>query len=310
MKNIYAILIALMPVFSFAQNVADSVPVVSTDTLPPFNQKIYYERNGDAYSYNKPKTFGFITNIPGDGYGYLKQSFQKENLYKIGVVAASTAALLIFDQQITDGLQSLFKRNNISAREDFNPIVRVKLFGKNTNLGKWPRNANTAIYNIGQGSSVILIAAGLFISGKINNDNRALQTASQLGESFLALGFGTQVLKYATGRENPSDATVAGGRWRPFPSFSNFQNNKPKYDAFPSGHLATFVSAVTILSENYPSKKWIKPIGYILSGLLSLTMVNNGVHWVSDYPLGFALGYGYGKYISKRNKIPVVRKAW
>lgn len=110
--------------------------------------------------------------------------------------------------------------------------------------------------------------------------------------------------RYA-GRENPSDATVAGGRWRPLPSMGEFQNHKPKYDAFPSGHLATFVSAVTIISENYPTKKWIKPIGYTIAGLLSFSMINNGVHWASDFPIGFALGYGYGKYITRKNKIKV-----
>jgi hypothetical protein len=129
-------------------------------------------------------------------------------------------------------------------------------------------------------------------------------------ESFLALGFGTQLLKYSTGRENPTDATAPGGRWRPFPGMGEFQNHKPKYDAFPSGHLATFISAITIVSENYPSKKWIKPIGYTIAGLLSMSMINNGVHWASDFPLGFALGYGYGKYIAKKNKIKVKATAW
>jgi hypothetical protein len=39
-------------------------------------------------------------------------------------------------------------------------------------------------------------------------------------------------------------------------------------------------------------------------------MINNGVHWASDFPLGFALGYGYGKYIAKKNKIKVKATAW
>jgi hypothetical protein len=181
-------------------------------------------------------------------------------------------------------------------------LIQVKLFGKNTILMKWPKNINTAFYNLGQGSSVVYMAAGFLIAGKIKKDPRALQTASQLVESFLALGVGTQLIKYSTGRENPSDATVSGGRWRPFPTMSNFQNRKPVYDAFPSGHLATFVNAITIVSENYPRKRWIKPVGYSIAGLLSLSMVNNGVHWASDFPLGFAIGYGYGKYIAKKNK--------
>jgi len=39
-------------------------------------------------------------------------------------------------------------------------------------------------------------------------------------------------------------------------------------------------------------------------------MINNGVHWASDFPLGFALGYGYGKYITHKNKITIARTAW
>ena len=102
---------------------------------------------------------------------------------------------------------------------------------------------------------------------------------------------------------NPSDASIPGGRWRPFPAMSDFQNHKPKYDAFPSGHLATFVSAVTIISQNYPRIRWIKPVGYSIAGLLGLAMINNGVHWAGDFPLGFAMGYGFGKFIAKKNHL-------
>lgn len=309
-KFIIILLVILSPVLLSAQNANDSLQTKNEKGNNLFTQKIYLEKNGDSFFYNKPKTFGFITNIPSNYAGYIKHSFKKENLYKVGIVAGSTALLLIFDQKITDGFQSLARHHRISAEEHFDPIVTVKLFGKKTNLGKMPRNVNTAFYNLGQGSSVVLMAAGFCIGGKIKNDYRALQTSSQLIESFLALGFGTQILKYSTGRENPTDATIPGGRWRPFPSMSNFQNQKPKYDAYPSGHLATFVSAITIISENYPTKKWIKPVGYTIAGLLSLSMVNNGVHWASDFPLGFALGYGYGKYIAKKNKIKMAATAW
>lgn len=280
------------------------------DTTPiVYNQKIYKEKNGDTFICNKPATFGFVTHIPASAVGYLKHSFKKENLYKAGIVTASTALLIIYDQKITDGFQSFFRKNGISASEHFEPVASVQLFGKKTNLGKWPKNINTAFYNVGQGSAVILMSAGFFIKGKIQKDNRALQTASQLTEAFLALGLSTQLIKYGTGRENPSDASVPRGRWRPFPSISDFQNSKPKYDAFPSGHLATFISAVTIISENYPTRRWIKPIGYSIAGLMCLAMINNGVHWASDYPLGFAIGYGYGKYIARKNKVRL-KTAW
>jgi len=302
-KKCLFLLILLLPLFAIATSITDTLPARSDTMIALRKQRIYLEKNGDSFICNKPKLFNFVTHIPGDAVGYVKQSFRKENLYKVGIIGGSTALLIIFDQQITNGLQSFAKRNGISASEDFDAIVSVKLFGKKTNLGKMPKNVNTAFYNIGQGSSVVLMAAGFYIGGLIKKDNRALQTASQLGESFLALGFGTQLMKYGTGRENPSDASIPGGRWRPFPTLSDFQNKKPKYDAFPSGHLATFVSAVTIISENYPRIRWIKPVGYTIAGLLGLAMINNGVHWAGDFPLGFAMGYGFGKFITKKNHL-------
>jgi hypothetical protein len=60
--------------------------------------------------------------------------------------------------------------------------------------------------------------------------------------------------------------------------------------------------AVTIIAENYEEYTWIKPVGYTLCGLLSYQMLNNGVHWASDYPLGFAIGYMMGKSITKNSR--------
>jgi membrane-associated phospholipid phosphatase len=260
----------------------------------------------NAVEYKKPKLFSFATNIPADIAGFAKNSFSRKNLKGLGIVAGSTALLYLADQVITNSVQSVAERNNICAAENFSPILLINIGGKPTNIGKLPKNINTAFYNIGQGSSVMLLAGSFFIAGKIKKNNRALQTASELTEAFLALGIKTQVIKYATGRENPSDASTIRGRWKPFPNWSDFQNNKPRYDAFPSGHLATFISAVTIIGENYPEKKWIKPVGYSIAGLIGLSMINNGVHWASDFPLGFALGYGFGKFISKKHRIQLL----
>jgi len=285
----------ILPFIVFAQQPAG-------DSIKP----VFANNTALSIVYEKPKPFSFITNIPKDVAGFTKQSFQRKNFSNLALIAGSTALLFLADQTITNSIQDGAEDHRIAARESFSPFIRLKIGGKNTNIGKIPKNVNTAFYDFGQGSSAMFMAAGFFLMGKINHDNRALQTASQLTEAFIALGAGTQLMKYATGRENPSDATVSRGRWRPFPSWSNFQNNKTKYDAFPSGHLATFVSAVTIISNNYPEEKWIAPIGYSVAGLCALSMVNNGVHWASDFPLGFALGYGFGKFISRKSHFTLV----
>ena len=62
------------------------------------------------------------------------------------------------------------------------------------------------------------------------------------------------------------------------------------------------MSTVTILALNYPEKRYIKPVGYSLIGLVGLAMINNNVHWASDYPMAIALGYLCAKQVVKRNR--------
>ena len=62
-------------------------------------------------------------------------------------------------------------------------------------------------------------------------------------------------------------------------------------------------SSSAILAENYPKKKWIKPVGYSVMSVVGISMINNGVHWASDYPLGIAVGYIFGKMTVKMNRL-------
>jgi PAP2 superfamily len=307
MMKYFVLSFFLFPCIAFAQ-ISDTLKIADTAKVAGTIEK-QMAVNGiviHAVEYKKPKPFCFVTNIPADIAGFVKNSFKRKNVTGLAVIAGSTALLYLADQAITNTIQDGFEDNRIIARENFSPFIKINIGGKPTNLGKIPKNINTAFYDLGQGSFSMFLAAGFYTVGKIKKNNRALQTASQLAEAFLALGAGTQFIKYATGRENPSDASVRGGRWQPFPSWGNFQNNKTRYDAFPSGHLATFISTVTIIGQNYPEKKWIKPLGYSIAGLIGLSMINNGVHWASDFPVGFALGYGFGKYISKKHRLQLV----
>ena len=94
-----------------------------------------------------------------------------------------------------------------------------------------------------------------------------------------------------------------------FPGLKNYLAHRTRYDAFPSGHLATGVMSVTVMAENYPDNKYIKPIGYTLLGGLCFQMMNNGVHWAGDYPLGIAVGYGLGKVIASGGRASAHRTA-
>jgi hypothetical protein len=66
--------------------------------------------------------------------------------------------------------------------------------------------------------------------------------------------------------------------------------------------MATAMVTVTVLAEDFPEYRLIRPIGYGLMGLLGFQMMNNDVHWASDYPLAIAIGYGLGKAAVARGR--------
>jgi membrane-associated phospholipid phosphatase len=121
-----------------------------------------------------------------------------------------------------------------------------------------------------------------------------LRTGSQITEAVLASGAVVQVLKHITGRQSPFVSTMPRGRWDFFPNQINYHKHVPSYDAYPSGHVTTALATVVVIAENYPNIKWISPVGYTLTGLLAISMVNTGIHWYSDYPLAVVLGYTFG----------------
>jgi hypothetical protein len=123
------------------------------------------------------------------------------------------------------------------------------------------------------------------------------------------VGIYIQLLKHITGREDPTNITVSGGKWRFFPSLHKYYSCVPSYDAFPSGHLATAMMTVTVLSMNYPEYTFIKPIGYSLMAICGYQMLNIGVHWMSDYPLAIAMGYAVGRTIVNKGRINIINSS-
>jgi hypothetical protein len=148
---------------------------------------------------------------------------------------------------------------------------------------------------LGDGRLHAGIAAAFAGYGLFANDSRALRTASQTVEAFLATGLTVQLLKRITGRESPICATRNYGRWKFLPQISTYQKHQASYYAYPSGHISTAMATLTVIAENYPNQSWIRPAGYTMIGALGIGLVAKGMHWYSDLPLGLALGYIFGK---------------
>jgi hypothetical protein len=267
------------------------------------SSRTYNLKDGSTLTYAKPGLWRTIGAGPSDWSLFVKESFKKENLPWLAAIGASTLILIEYDQKIFDNTQRLGKKLGIS-REDKTKTY-LKLGGVSVFRG--PSDLGSAMYFLGDGWVNLGLFGYLETYGWLKKDWRAQQTGHQLAEGLLVTGFTTQVMKRVSGRETPRAATAPRGVWRMFPSFKDFQAHRTRYDAFPSGHLATCMMTVTVLADNYPEKKYIKPLGYALVGALSFQMVNNGVHWASDYPLGLAVGYGIGKAIASGGRTAAKR---
>lgn len=253
--------------------------------------------------YSKPKYFGFITQIPRTFQSVAKLTFRKESIPALSVIVGSTLALVAVDQQILNGVQRFSNTINLDPTRDYKTAIKFNLGNTPIRVYEIPQNLNSVLYSIGEGSTSILLSGGLFAFGKIKNDYRALQTASEIIQAQLVMGVACQFIKRVSGRESPFRSTDNGGVWRPLTNLSVYQKSVSRYDAFPSGHMGTMMATSIILIKNYPEKKWIKPVAFGLMGIVGFAMINNGVHWAGDYPLALGLGYITGMATVKLNQL-------
>jgi hypothetical protein len=265
LKNIFAVLLLLS---GFCARGLQAQEVSS---------RTYALKDGSSLIYSRPGFWRTIGAAPADIGTFVADSFKKENLPWLAAVGLSSWVLIQYDQKLYNNARRAGKNLNISSVDKTKTYI--KLGG--VSLFRGPADFGSALYFIGDGWINIGLFAYFKTHAWLKDDWRASQTGNQLA-----------------GRETPSASSGKGGVWRMFPGLKNYLAHRTRYDAMPSGHLATGVMTVTVMAENYPDNKYIKPIGYTLLGGLCFQMMNNGVHWAGDYPLGIAVGYGLGKVIA------------
>jgi len=222
----------------------------------------------------RPAWHDMVTNVPGDWMKYSRLTFREDKITPYATIAVMTGMLIATD----DPTWQFSKR-----------ITENSLTVKST---------SNFLSTLGDGTAQLSLAAAFAAYGLVLNNDRAVRTASQTVQALLAGGMVVQVIKHITGRESPFVATSPTGIWRFFPNQIDYHKKVPHYDAFPSGHICTSMSTVVVIAENYPEQKWIRPVGYTLVGLIGVSMVNVGIHWYSDYPLGLMIGYTFGMIAS------------
>jgi PAP2 superfamily len=260
-----------------------SIDTTHDSTLPRTSTTSNIDRRAE------PGVFDLITNLPSDWRDWAVDNFQLKYWPQFSLIAVSTGALIVYDNQIW------------------------KPFEKEYNTNMTFQNLSNDFVDVGDGRFQFGLAVAFGGYGFIAGDQRAIRTASQVCEVILASGGVVQLLKHVTGRESPIDintvttnptthvtttTTYPTGRWDWFPNQILYFDHTSHYDAFPSGHLTTALATLTVIANNYPEQTWIDPVGYAVCAGLSVGLVAQSVHWWSDFPLAIALGVGFGNLIS------------
>lgn len=261
--------------------------------------RLYTINDSVSYVYTRQRPFSYILNAWQDIYKAPMTIFKKENIWSVTGVTASSLLLIAFDEQISDVTQRFCRYINLAPTnnaKDISPINGMRFYV--------PTDLPSGLYYIGDGITELGVNSGFYIYGLVTKDPRALRTASELSEGMIATGVWVQFLKHITGRTT-ARVSKNEDNWRWFPSIKDYQKSVPSYDAFPSGHLSIGMMTATVITMNYPEKKFLKPVCYTLLGLCGFQMINNGVHWAGDYPLAFAMGYTIGKMAVNRGRMTV-----
>ncbi len=224
-----------------------------------------------------PKFWDMVTNLPEDWQTFSQKNFSRENLGNILTLTAVTALLVATDYETW------------------------KEFERHHNNNSTLHNLNWHFVSLGDGYAQFVLAGFFGAWGGVTKDKKALRTTSQIVEVIMSTAAVIQILKHLTGRESPFKATSRTGQWEVFPEQMRYHADIQKYDAVPSGHIATAYATFIVIQENYPDQRWISWIGYPLTFFIAEGLVATGLHWWSDIPLGIAIGHSFAKIITRRN---------
>ncbi len=240
-----------------------------------------------------------FTEVPASSKWAFDKSFSKEALPAWGAIAGSSVALWYYDEKIYSDFQKRGRDWGIGNEDNTSSAVT---FG-GQELLRLPTDTGSFLYFLGDGWMHAGIGGGFLMKGQISDNAYAYNTGMMIWHGMVVSTIYNQIIKRSTGRESPNVSTSERGSWNLFPSFNEYNSKTANYDAVPSGHVMTATLTFTIISERYPEyNKYTYPIAGVWVSALMFQMVNNGVHWASDYPLGIAMGYVFGKAATQMTK--------
>lgn len=190
-----------------------------------------------------------------------KSKIKKSFFYTAGFGIAASGAALIFDKPVERNLrQAQFSRNSFVVAGDYSRSYFLL------------------------GVPLLTLAAGRAVA-----DDYLIQSSFRAGAASATAFLFTAGLKFTAGRVRPQ------AQLNPF-DFRGF--NKNEFTSFVSGHSSVAFSLAAVFSQRYSGVVFLPPVLYSCAGLIALSRVAAGEHWLSDVTAGAALGLTTGVLIN------------
>jgi undecaprenyl-diphosphatase len=151
----------------------------------------------------------------------------------------------------------------------------------------WVERVGDLLHHLGSGGGLVTISVMLLVVGYGSRHHilRAVGVESLIAHGAAAVV--VQVAKHLIGRPRPR--LLRDGEFLTGPSIES------GLDSFPSGHAAASFAVATVVARHYP--RWGGAV-YGLAGLVTISRVVRGSHFVTDVIAGVVLGVLVGAIVS------------
>jgi hypothetical protein len=154
-------------------------------------------------------------------------------------------------------------------------------------------NANAASDTHGLRDAMPMVAmiAGTWAAAGVMDDRAGYKEGRIMLEAGALSALSTTMIKFATGRARPYEATGVDD-WR------------SGGDSFPSMHVSTAFAVGTVLAESGSNDyRWLRRfIGYGLATATAYARVHDNAHWLSDTVAGASLGIATAAFSMNRGR--------
>jgi membrane-associated phospholipid phosphatase len=135
------------------------------------------------------------------------------------------------------------------------------------------------------------LVGGTFLYARFVDDQAGDVEAYSMLEAAAFTAVTTEVLKFAAGRERPSETTDVNS-WRKSGS------------SFPSLHASAAFAIGTVFAESGGEEyRWIRRIvGYGVASATAYTRLHENVHWFSDVVAGAVIGIASARFVVNRRE--------